>query len=235
MAAIIFDVDDTLYDQLTPFQLAFTMNFPNTEIPVEQLFKYSRIYSDEVFELSENGSISKLDMQIYRIRKALAHYDIQITDEQGAKFQANYQYYQSQIQLDPAMQEALDLCVAHHFPIGIITNGPAEHQKKKIKQLGLNRWVPTEQMLVSGEWGVAKPDIRIFELAEAVMDLKKETTYYVGDSYENDVVGAKNAGWKAVWINRRNHAESSEIKADILIDQETTIKNFLLSLVLTGA
>ncbi|MEQ9763329.1 HAD family hydrolase [Streptococcus jiangjianxini] len=27
---------------------------------------------------------------------------------------------------------------------------------------------------------------------------------YIGDSFDNDVVGAKSAGWHVIWFNRRN-------------------------------
>ena len=232
MTTIIFDVDDTLYDQLTPFQLAFEDVFHDPTIPIEELFKYSRIYSDEVFQQTEDGLISLLDMQIYRIRKAMEHYDRQITDQEGTEFQKNYQYYQSQLQLDPDMKEALDLCVQHKIQIGIITNGPSKHQQKKIRQLELKKWVPEKYIFVSGELGIAKPDIRVFQQVEEVMDLDKANTYYIGDSYPNDIIGAKRAGWQAIWVNRRNHPIlSEEYFPDYIIDCNTKIQQQLLALI----
>lgn len=231
MTTIIFDVDDTLYDQLRPFQQAFDDVFADPSIPIEELFTYSRIYSDEVFQQSEEGVISKLEMQIYRIRKALEHYDRLINDQEGADFQHRYQYYQSQLQLDPDMKAALDLCVQHNIQIGIITNGPAQHQRKKIRQLKLKTWVPEEYIFVSGELGIAKPDIRVFQRVEKVMQLDKANTYYIGDSYTNDIIGAKRAGWQAIWINRRNHPIlSQEYLPDYVIDGNTTIQQLLLTL-----
>lgn len=232
MTTIIFDVDDTLYDQLTPFQQAFDAVFNDPSIPLEELFKYSRIYSDEVFQQSEDGTITKLEMQIYRIRKAMEHFNQQITDEQAIKFQQTYQQYQSQLQLDPRMKEALDWCVEQQVQIGIITNGPAEHQWKKVNCLQLEKWVPKEYIFVSGDLGIAKPDIRVFQQVEQAMQLEKETTYYIGDSYFNDIIGAKRAGWKAIWVNRRNHpTESEEFLPDYLIDNNTNVKQLLLSLI----
>lgn len=232
MTTIIFDVDDTLYDQLTPFQLAFEDVFHDPTIPIEELFKYSRIYSDEVFQQSEDGVISKLEMQIYRIKKALEHFDRRITDHEGAEFQAKYQDYQSQLQLDPDMEESLDLCLKHGIQLGVITNGPAEHQRKKIQQLKLNKWVPEEYLFVSGELGIAKPDPQIFQQVEAVMQLDKANTYYIGDSYFNDIIGAKKAGWQAIWINRRNHPIlSQEYLPDYTIDDSTKIQPLIYDLI----
>lgn len=59
----------------------------------------------------------------------------------------------------------------------------------------MERWIPSEHMFISSEIGYAKPDIRLFRYVEQKMHLQLETTYYIGDSFQNDVVGAKNAGW----------------------------------------
>lgn len=232
MITIMFDVDDTLYDQLRPFQQAFDDVFADPSIPMEELFKYSRIYSDEVFQQSEDGVISKLEMQIYRIRKALEHYDHPITDQEGANFQERYQYYQSQLQLDPDMKAALDLCVHHNIQLGIITNGPAQHQRNKIQQLALKNWVPEEFIFISGELGIAKPDIRVFQQVEKAMQLDKANTFYIGDSYTNDIIGAKRAGWQAVWVNRRNHPIlSEEYLPDYVIDDKLKPQQLLRRLI----
>lgn len=51
MKAILFDVDDTLYDQVVPFQKAYEDLFEGRyDLKVEELYKRSRYYSDEVFE-----------------------------------------------------------------------------------------------------------------------------------------------------------------------------------------
>ena len=53
MDAVLFDVDDTLYDQREPFERAFRQLFGETyEIDMERLFALSRKYSDEAFEHS---------------------------------------------------------------------------------------------------------------------------------------------------------------------------------------
>ena len=41
------------------------------------------------------------------------------------------------------------------------------------------------------------------------MGLSKKETYCIGDSYENDVDGAKNAGWKAIWFNHRERKKTT--------------------------
>ena len=91
MDAVLFDVDDTLYDQREPFERAFRQLFGETyEIDMERLFALSRKYSDEAFEHSQSGQMTMDEMYIYRISKALKEFDIQISDEDALKFQEFY-------------------------------------------------------------------------------------------------------------------------------------------------
>jgi HAD superfamily hydrolase (TIGR01509 family) len=56
-------------------------------------------------------------------------------------------------------------------------------------------------LLDSDVEGIEKPDPRFFELALARSGARKETTIHVGDLYHVDVVGARNAGLRAVLLD----------------------------------
>lgn len=57
---------------------------------------------------------------------------------------------------------------------------------------------------ISGTCGIAKPHTELFKIVQNNLQLNPEKTYYIGDSYQNDVVGAKSVGWLAIWVNRMN-------------------------------
>jgi HAD superfamily hydrolase (TIGR01549 family) len=57
-------------------------------------------------------------------------------------------------------------------------------------------------VLDSWEEKVEKPDPRFFELALSRMNARPETTVHVGDLYEADVRGARNAGIEPVLLDR---------------------------------
>ena len=56
-----------------------------------------------------------------------------------------------------------------------------------------------EFILATSEYMYRKPHRRIFEFALQKAELKPEEVWYIGDNYECDVVGAKNAGLFPVW------------------------------------
>ena len=59
-------------------------------------------------------------------------------------------------------------------------------------RLDLARWF--DALLDSHEWGVEKPDPRLFHLALAHSGATASTTVHVGDLYHVDVAGARRAG-----------------------------------------
>jgi FMN hydrolase / 5-amino-6-(5-phospho-D-ribitylamino)uracil phosphatase len=88
-------------------------------------------------------------------------------------------------------------------PIGIVTNGPTEVQHAKLELLGIDRLV--DFVLVSEEFGVAKPDPQIFREALRLAGVSPEEAIFVGDSAEFDMAGAQAAGMPTVWVNRHQH------------------------------
>jgi len=85
-------------------------------------------------------------------------------------------------------------------PIGIVTNGPTEVQHAKLELLGVDRLV--DFVVVSEEFGVAKPDPQIFREALRLAGVGPEDAVFVGDSAEFDMVGAQAAGIRTVCVNR---------------------------------
>lgn len=59
-------------------------------------------------------------------------------------------------------------------------------------RLGLARHV--DVILDSHEWGVEKPDVRLFQIALAKADADPRRTIHVGDLFHVDVAGARRAG-----------------------------------------
>jgi putative hydrolase of the HAD superfamily len=85
-------------------------------------------------------------------------------------------------------------------PIGIVTNGPTEVQRAKLRLLGIDRLV--DFILVSEEFGVPKPEPEIFREALRLAGVMPDEAVFVGDSAEFDMAGAQAAGIPTVWVNR---------------------------------
>lgn len=218
MKAILFDVDDTIYDQQVVFDQACREVFGELKgVSLVDLFKTNRYYSDESFEAMGRGEMTKKEMYIYRIKRTMEDFHLPITDEQAVRYQERYVYYGTKIMVSDQMRRILEYC-AEHRKLGVITNGPSAHQWCKIKTLDLEQWVNPEYIFVSGDVGVNKPERGIFEYAMKKMNLQDpEDIVYVGDSYEKDILGAAGAGWKTIWMERRERELSADIPEHTLI------------------
>jgi len=76
-----------------------------------------------------------------------------------------------------------------------LTNGNAD-----LERIGLAEHF--HGAVLAREVGVGKPDARIFAHACRLLGTEPHTVWHVGDDPELDVLGAKRAGLRGVWINR---------------------------------
>lgn len=221
MKAIVFDVDDTLYDLSTPFKETCREVFPeDKDLDLEGAFLASRRYSDSVYARCLSGEMSMEEMYIYRFKNAFLDYGKKIDALKALEFQVIYEEKQHEIKMTDAMRQLMQN-LKEKVTLGIITNGPAQHQWDKVNALGVTEWIPVGHVFISGALGVAKPDKRIFSRAAERMGILPEEICYVGDSFENDIVGAKAAGWNAVWYNHRGHqATREDVKPDEIVTSE---------------
>lgn len=231
MTYIFWDIDDTLYNQFIPFQDAFKVTFDFKNIDLHDVFIESRKLSDSVYEMTEKGFLSKKDMQVFRIKKSLEKYNFFIDDRQALNFQKEYQFQQSKIVLSNQIVKSLNYLFDKEINLGIISNGPSLHQRKKIKSLGLNKWIADKNIFISSELSFSKPNVEIFKFAEKNVHKNfHHEIYFVGDSYNNDVIGSINAGWKSIWLNKYSReVENKNFIPNYMVKSEVDLYNLLTS------
>jgi putative hydrolase of the HAD superfamily len=106
----------------------------------------------------------------------------------------------------PEVVEVLRDLRARGLVTGVISNwdtrlGPL------LEGLGLRGYL--DHVVLSAEVGWEKPHPRIFEAALAQAGVQPAQALHVGDNYQQDVVGAREAGIHAVWLRRRG-AETAD-------------------------
>lgn len=96
------------------------------------------------------------------------------------------------------------------YQLVMITNGSPSLQQTKLSITP--ELVPYfDQIMISGDFGVGKPDPSIFEHVLQLCDLKPEEALMVGDNRMTDILGANRVGIPSVWINRKNE-EANDVK-----------------------
>ena len=84
------------------------------------------------------------------------------------------------------------------YPVVAVSNGNAD-----IHRIGIGRYF--RHSISASDFGIAKPDVRIFHAAATAVDVLPHEVLHVGDDATLDAQGALKAGMQAVWINSANH------------------------------
>jgi HAD superfamily hydrolase (TIGR01549 family) len=94
----------------------------------------------------------------------------------------------------PDVVPALEFLAAH-YPLVSVSNGNAD-----LALVGLAPYF--RAALSAREFGVGKPDPRIFHAAAGAVGVRADEVLHVGDDVLLDVLGARNAGMQTAWANR---------------------------------
>lgn len=227
---LIFDLDDTLYDLSEPFKRAHIELFGEVlGEDCEELFRMSRIYSDEILALEKEGKIPSEDTFFHRIHRTYQDAGLDLDRTVVDRFEEMYRYYQKHITVPEEIQEMLHYCKEKGHRMGILTNGNVKGQGGKVRALHMEQWFAQEDIFISEVTGFHKPALGAFRYVEDQLGVNAEDIWYIGDTYEADVLGGKRAGWNVIWYNHRHREMADENVADITV---TTAEELLKVLII---
>lgn len=127
--------------------------------------------------------------------------------------------------LYPWVREVLD-ALAARFPLAVVSDAQSAWARAELRQVGLlDRFDP---VVVSGDHGFRKPDVRLFRLALDALGVAPEHTLYVGNDMYRDVHGAQAAGMRAVMFTsdqgRKTHGAT---EPDFVVDDHRELLGLL--------
>jgi putative hydrolase of the HAD superfamily len=133
---------------------------------------------------------------------------------------AMYAYGESLWRPFPDTYATLDALRDASYRLAIISNArDAGNVNRLIDNNRLRPWF--DPILISAEFGVRKPNPRIFK---AVLDrwaIAPDEAMMVGDMLGADVLGAKNAGMRGVWATMQADRSANEAHLDTLVPDAT--------------
>lgn len=208
-----FDLDNTLFSHEKAFQTAIedsyllyckSQGLLNTHIPFERFFPEFKRNSDKYWQLFEEKKVDGPSYRRLRFNETMKTLDLPFGDDLSDQFHHHYYQVVDEYSVPfKGLHELMILLKDHDVRLVIVTNGTVDTQYGKVKRLGLDRWIRRENVIVSEEVGVAKPEQAIFRIAEKKLDLPADKLLFVGDSWKHDIVGAIDAGWDAIFLNTR--------------------------------
>jgi len=83
----------------------------------------------------------------------------------------------------------------------LISNGKGETQRDKVIRFGLEPYF--DCILLEGEFGIGKPDRRVFDHALSKLNVKPQDAWMVGDNLDWEIAAPQKLGIKGVWVDWR--------------------------------
>ena len=223
---IYFDLDDTLLDHKQAEQNALHDIYHHFDlfkpVDVSQLVAtYHQINSNQWF-LYSKAKVSREQLQRNRFELTLRELNLDHSrfNEIGTRYM---QFYQNHWQWIAGAQQAFQ-SIKKDYPVGVLTNGFAETQKKKFQQFDL--YNQANHLVISEDVGVMKPHPDVFEHATKLTGYQPEEILYIGDSFTSDVTGGTDFGWKVAWFTV-NGQEQKKDQADFTFDNFTDLCSYV--------
>ncbi len=211
--AVIFDMDNTLYDERIYYQEVFRV------FSLRYGISFNERYLDciEVLRKKSNNDI---------FSDWLRSIDFYTAERQEELFLL-YQNIDIELQLYDDVIDILDFLLKKEMKIGILTNGVINAQKNKRRSLKQLDKYPFKIFYAraNGKY-FEKPHKLAFETIAKMMDVSLGDAIFIGDSLTNDICGAENAGMYGILLQRQK-SKYGNINLNLVINNLNEIRRIL--------
>jgi len=221
LKGIIFDVHRTLVDDSGFPRDQIWRLLKQSEIDLD-MTEYYRLYDDltkHYFNWSKiQPFISIREIHRRRLKEIYQYYNVARDVENDLEFlwerMGNSNIY-------PEVPEIL-AALSDRYKMALLSN--ADYDDPLVEKL-LSNGYEFDAVVTSQQLKKYKPDPELFFTTLEKIKLKKDEVVMVGDSPGSDIIGARNAGIKTIWINRKNIALNAiHPKPDYQISNLTELK-----------
>jgi len=199
--AIIFDLDDTLYDyeQINEKAIQELCDYTCKQFGISASLFW------EAFDWGRNitkqclGDTGASHNRLLYCQKILEYIGQNPVCSALDMYEVYWGYMLDHMMLRDGAAELLEFCKENAIKVGICTDLTAHIQHRKIKKLGLAPWI--HALVTSEEAGAEKPAPIMYQLILDKLKVSPEHALFIGDSLKKDVQGAELSGMKALWFH----------------------------------
>jgi 5'-nucleotidase len=221
LAAVFFDLDNTLYDHRRAAREALAEMYERYDVARAGAGgdEFIRLFFDVNQRMWLKLATGEIDVQTLRGRRFAEVFErlgVRLPADAAAVGREYLDVYLDRSYPLPGAEEAL-AALRPLLRLGLLTNGFSDIQRPKVERLGWDKYF--SWVVVAEEVGAFKPDVAIFERMCEAAASPPEAILYVGDSPVEDVVAARGAGLRTVWV-RRDGPEVARWAAEAEADYE---------------
>jgi FMN phosphatase YigB (HAD superfamily) len=185
--AVVFDLDDTLY----PYRRFLASGFAVIAETLSATFGCDRLATLRTLLRASRGRARGHEIQV-----CLAA--LQLPPGLAPELVARLISHTPWLRLPRSSENVLIALRRAGWRIGIITNGPAAAQSRKVAALGLANYVDAVVYASEHGTGAGKPESHAFVAMSTRLDVAPDRCVMVGDNEDCDIAGALGAGFHAI-------------------------------------
>ena len=230
--SLVFDLDNTLtdYDYTNRYAISKVFNEIGRTMKEEDFktfkefeSKYWKQFEDSSQELDTHG-MHRIDYVRSKIYQDYFGKDL-ITLECGYHLMNVYINNLGVInKVYDGVEDVLDY-LYEYYNLFIASNGPQESQIRKLTNTNLIKYF---KGIVSSEiTGYSKPKQEFFDYMIKDFNINPIESGFIGDSLTSDILGARRNNMCAIWYNRLNETNTTNIKPDVEIKDIKELKRIL--------
>jgi len=228
LQAVCFDLDWTLsYYPLSTCQV-LQEALQRASLPVELLGDLTTA-AEQYNELWLTLEQSAESTGVLRIQIMTALFAERGIEDTAAVLEVSEAYGEVRRESGVLPYPGIDVLLADlkpNYKLGLLTNGPTDIQWEKIEALGFDKHF--DAVIVAGDVGIYKPDVRVFELLLEKLSVAADHSLFVGDTYGADIVGAQQAGMYTAWIKRKEDVAADGVQPTLVKSDTALLREVLL-------
>ena len=218
-AAIFFDMDGTILDWTTGMDQSWLtsceLHGPGGALTPAELHAAIRTRRTWFWGDQQRAYRGRMDLDGASreiVRRAFADLNVG-TDDAAHRLADHYRALRLEaIAPYPGAIATLDAIRARNIPMALITNGEAHNQRRSVQMHALEQYF--QCIVIEGEFGVGKPDERVFRHALAAIGSDSAQTWMIGDNFEADITTPHRIGMHTIWIDEASRGVPASAKVN---------------------
>jgi len=204
LRAVLFDLDDTLFDHSGASRAALHGWIPTLGVPASELDPLITVWAEleeRHWQAWRNGEITFAEQRRRRTRDFMGELGRPADEAELDDIFAGYltAYRNNWFAFDDAAP-ALKRAASAGLKVGVLTNGEQGQQTSKVAAIGLSELCGP--VFASSALPRGKPHPEAYAEACRLLGVAPHETLMVGDNFDLDVVAARAAGLSAVHLDR---------------------------------
>ncbi len=223
LKAVIFDLDDTLYDyktcdtKATNALLCYLKD--KLDIPPEQgklcLQQAKKIVKEQLGNVAASHNrilYTQILSELCGLKPAQYAYEM---------YEIYWNAMLEKMKPYPYVKKLWSILKENQIKIAILTDLTAQIQHRKLIKMGLQNNV--DCLVTSEEAGAEKPDKVMFQKIMKKLGCQKDEVILIGDSLEKDILGAKAFGIPSIWFSENANVDQKQFNGEMLLSHIAAI------------